>query len=79
VPDYIADAVDLVCTNDMCTGLLFQDKQLASGAQKCLPYKTYPYASITAWLSRMLSRDGHPELMQAWCKPEDTQLGTPIT
>jgi hypothetical protein len=27
----------------------------------------------------MLSRDGHPELMQAWHKPEDTHLVTPIT
>jgi hypothetical protein len=78
-PEYIDSAFDPRCTTEGCHGVLFQEKTLASGARKRISYKTYPYASITGWLKRMLLRDGHPELMQAWREPEDMDVAQPIT
>jgi hypothetical protein len=78
-PAYIAHANEALCLNEGCNGILFADKTLASGTLKRSSALTYPCVSIKSWLRRMLSRDGIPELLQAWRKPGDTGPGEPVT
>jgi hypothetical protein len=78
-PAYIAAAAIATCLTEECEGELFTEKLLASGERKRMPALTYPYASIKGWLRRMLSRDGYPELMQAWRTPTDHGAARPTS
>lgn len=59
--------------------VLFTDKVSANRTRRRVSFKTFPSASLIAWIRRMLSQDGFPELMQVWRWPEDKNLGLPIT
>jgi hypothetical protein len=78
-PDYIANAPDAYCQTEGCEGELFTEKILANRARKRTSALTFPLASIKCWVQRMLSRDGYPELIQTWRKPDDHGPARPIS
>ncbi|KAG9122636.1 hypothetical protein FRC07_000907 [Ceratobasidium sp. 392] len=70
--EYIADADSDICVNEGCAGVLFTDKILASGNRRQVPGKTYPTASLKAWLQRIVLEPRKPELLQNWrTRPDD--------
>lgn len=80
-PAYIATAEHNQCENNGCNGILFDVKELASRERRRISRLTYPVASITTWLRRLLSYPGIAELMQNWRDgPDDDEEDTePIT
>ncbi|KDN42594.1 hypothetical protein RSAG8_06737, partial [Rhizoctonia solani AG-8 WAC10335] len=60
-PTYISDANTDACQNDNCDGVLYDIQKLASGQRKRVSRRTYPYASIIAWIHRLLNQPGMSE------------------
>lgn len=78
-PEFIAGSDNPICTRDGCTGILYADKLLSTGKVKKNSTLTFLFASPVAWIQRMVTRDGIPELLQVWRQPQDQQLGPPVS
>ncbi|CEL60097.1 similar to KIAA0564 protein [Rhizoctonia solani AG-1 IB] len=59
---------------DRCTGELYTEKRLADGTMKRTPTKSFPYNSLPAAISRILSRRGMVELIQHWRRDDDVPV-----
>ncbi|KAG9117693.1 hypothetical protein FRC07_007346, partial [Ceratobasidium sp. 392] len=70
--EYIANTDSITCVNEGCDGVLFTEKVLASGDRRRAPSKSYPIASLKAWLQRIVLEPGKSELLQNWrTRPDD--------
>ncbi|CCO36813.1 hypothetical protein RSOLAG1IB_12102 [Rhizoctonia solani AG-1 IB] len=78
-PEYIAGAEDKTCLNDNCEGTLYDTQTLASGQRKRVSRLTYPFASVVAWLRRLLNQTGMADLMQSWRTEDDQVLAEPLS
>ncbi|EUC58792.1 transposase family Tnp2 protein [Rhizoctonia solani AG-3 Rhs1AP] len=77
-PNYIANADSSACQNNDCNGVLYDINQLASGEIKRVSRLTCPYASIIAWLRRLLKQPGICELTQNEQAEGDQGFAQPI-
>ncbi|KDN47424.1 hypothetical protein RSAG8_03564, partial [Rhizoctonia solani AG-8 WAC10335] len=76
-PDYIEETDSDACQNDNCDGILYDIRHLASGQQRRVSRLTFPYASIIAWIHRLLNQPGMSELTQNWRTEDDQELTEP--
>ncbi|QRW08719.1 Transposase family tnp2 [Ceratobasidium sp. AG-Ba] len=79
LPTQIASSDNPQCVSEGCMGELYTNMVLSTGKTQRKPVRTFPYASLTSWLRRMLAQDGLAKLTQAWRKPHDQRPGPPIS